>query len=348
MDIKELLTLSIENRASDLHLSAELPPMIRVDGELQHINFPILSNEHLLKIINELMSDTQRKEFNQLLEIDFSFAIIGLARFRVNVFNHLRGIGIVFRIVPFSILTIKDLNLPPVCEEIVNFSKGLVLVTGPTGSGKSTTLAAMLDCINSGRNRHIITIEDPIEFVHQSKRSLMTQREIHKHTQTFSAALRSALREDPDVIMIGELRDLETVRLAITAAETGHLVFATLHTNSAMQAIHRIIDVFPAEEKSLIRTMLAESLQAVVAQTLVKKNKSGRVAALEIMLCNAAIRHLIREDKITQMVSYVQTGQAKGMQTLDQHLIELVEKNVISKSTAYHAATDKTVFSLSF
>ncbi|MGC1183490.1 type IV pilus twitching motility protein PilT [Legionella sp.] len=344
MDITELLAFSVKNNSSDLHLSAESPPMIRVDGELRQINIAPLEHKEVLKLIYAIMNDRQKKEFAEYLESDFSFEITNLSRFRVNVFNHFRGAGAVFRIIPSTVLSMNDLNLPPIFEEIANFSTGLVLITGPTGSGKSTTLAAMIDYINFSRHQHILTVEDPIEFVHQNKNCLISQREVYKDTHSFNAALCSALREDPDVILVGELRDLETIRLAMTAAETGHLVFATLHTSSATKTINRIIDVFPAEEKNLIRSMLSESLQAVIAQTLLKKNGGGRVAVWEIMRCTSAIRNLIRQDKVAQMFSSIQTGHAQGMQTLDQHLMELVAKNIISKYVAQHAAVDKNLF----
>ena len=344
MDIAELLAFSVKNKSSDLHISAGLPPMIRVDGDLRKINLPALEHKDVIKIVYDIMNDRQRKEFEEFLETDFSFEIPNLARFRVNAFNQSRGAAGVFRTIPSTILSMEDLNLPPIFKEMAGFSRGLILVTGPTGSGKSTTLAAIVDYINSSRYEHILTVEDPIEFVHQSKKCLVNQREVHKDTLSFNAALRSALREDPDIILVGELRDLETIRLAMTAAETGHLVFGTLHTNSATKTINRIIDVFPAEEKSMVRSMLSESLQAVVAQSLLKKNNGGRVAALEIMMCTGAIRNLIREDKVAQMYSSIQTGQAKGMQTLDQHLTELVNKNVISKHIAHEAAINKTLF----
>ncbi|KTC89756.1 type IV pilus twitching motility protein PilT [Fluoribacter dumoffii] len=344
MDIAELLAFSVKNKSSDLHISAGLPPMIRVDGDLRKINLPALEHKEVIKIIYDVMNDRQRKEFEEHLETDFSFEITNLARFRVNVFHQLRGAAAVFRTIPSEILSMSDLGLPSIFEEMASYPKGLVLITGPTGSGKSTTLAAMIDYINSNRYDHILTVEDPIEFVHQSKKCLLNQREVHRDTMSFNAALRSALREDPDVILVGELRDLETIRLAMTAAETGHLVFGTLHTNSATKTINRIIDVFPAEEKSMVRSMLSESLQAVVAQTLLKKSGGGRVAALEIMICTGAIRNLIREDKVAQMYSSIQTGQGKGMQTLDQHLTELVKKNTISTHTAREVAIDKTLF----
>ena len=344
MDIAELLAFSVKNKSSDLHLSAGLPPMIRVDGDLRKINLPALEHKDVIKITYDIMNDRQRKEYEEFLETDFSFEITNLARFRVNAFNQSRGAAAVFRTIPSTILSMDDLNLPPIFKDMAEYSRGLVLVTGPTGSGKSTTLAAMVDYINSSRYEHILTVEDPIEFVHQSKKCLVNQREVHKDTLSFNAALRSALREDPDIILVGELRDLETIRLAMTAAETGHLVFGTLHTNSATKTINRIIDVFPAEEKSMVRSMLSESLQAVVAQSLLKKIQGGRVAALEIMLCTGAIRNLIREDKVAQMYSSIQTGQAKGMQTLDQHLTELVSTNVIARHTAHDAAINKAAF----
>lgn len=344
MDLTELLAFGVKNNASDLHLSAGLPPMIRVDGDLRKINVPVLEHKDVIHIINDIMTDKQRREFDEYLETDFSFEINNLARFRVNAFNHSRGAGAVFRTIPSKILTMEDLNLPPVFEDIAKFPKGLILVTGPTGSGKSTTLAAVIDYVNKSRYDHILTVEDPIEFVHPSRKCLVNQREVHRDTLSFNAALRSALREDPDIILVGELRDLETIRLALTAAETGHLVFGTLHTNSATKTINRIIDVFPGEEKSMVRSMLSESLQAVIAQTLLKKNGGGRVAALEIMICNGAIRNLIREDKIAQMYSSIQTGQALGMQTLDQHLQELVRRNFISREIARYVALDKAAF----
>jgi twitching motility protein PilT len=344
MDIAELLAFSVKNNSSDLHISAGLPPMIRVDGDLRKINLPELEHKDVIKIVYDIMNDKQRKEYEEFLETDFSFEIPNLARFRVNAFNQARGAAAVFRTIPSKILSMDDLSLPDIFKEMASFSRGLVLVTGPTGSGKSTTLAAMIDYINASRYEHILTVEDPIEFVHESKRCLVNQREVHRDTLSFNAALRSALREDPDIILVGELRDLETIRLAMTAAETGHLVFGTLHTNSATKTINRIIDVFPAEEKSMIRSMLSESLQAVIAQSLLKKNNGGRVAALEIMMCTGAIRNLIREDKVAQMYSSIQTGQGKGMQTLDQHLTELVNNNIIARHVAHEAAVNKGLF----
>lgn len=344
VDIAELLAFSTKNGASDLHLSAGLPPMIRVDGEVRRINVPELDHKAVITILHDIMNDKQRKLFEEFLETDFSIEIPGVARFRVNAFNHSRGAGAVFRTIPSKILSMQDLNLPEVFKEISMTHRGIVLVTGPTGSGKSTTLAAMIDYINETKHDHILTIEDPIEFVHPNKKCLVNQREVHRDTLGFNEALRSALREDPDTILVGELRDLETIRLALTAAETGHLVFGTLHTSSATKTINRIIDVFPGEEKSMVRSMLSESLQAVIAQTLLKKIGSGRVAALEIMRCTSAIRNLIREDKIAQMYSSIQTGQGAGMQTLDQHLSELVNSRMITKATAREVALNKSLF----
>lgn len=345
MDIVELLTSAVNNHASDLHLSSGMEPWIRVDGELRKMNLPVLEHPDLFAMIHELFSTQQKEELAMQWELDFSFEITELGRFRVNVFHHLRGIGAVFRLIPTTIPSFCDLHLPPVFTELINCSNGLVLVTGPTGSGKSTTLAAMIDRINATHHRHILTIEDPIEFVHSSNKCLVNQREVHNNTHSFHAALRSALREDPDVLLVGELRDLETIRLAMSAAETGHLVFGTLHTNSAVHAVNRILDVFPAEEKTMARSILAESLRAVIAQRLVsRKEGRGRIAALEIMICTGAIRNLIREDKVAQMVSFLQTGKAVGMQTLDQHLLELVRNESISRDSAFDVAVDKTLF----
>jgi twitching motility protein PilT len=344
LDISELLAFSVKHDASDLHLSAGLPPMIRVDGDIRRINVPALEHKVVHGLVYDIMNDRQRKDFEEFLEVDFSFEIPGLARFRVNAFNHDRGAGAVFRTIPSKVLTLEDLGCPETFKEIVNVPRGLVLVTGPTGSGKSTTLAAMMDYINDNTYGHVLTIEDPIEFVHQSKKCLINQREVHRDTLGFSEALRSALREDPDIILVGELRDLETIRLALTAAETGHLVFGTLHTSSAAKTIDRIVDVFPAGEKSMIRSMLSESLRSVIAQTLMKKIGGGRIAAWEIMIGTPAIRNLIREDKVAQMYSSIQTGQAIGMQTLDQHLKELVTKGLITRQDAKSKAANKDSF----
>jgi twitching motility protein PilT len=344
MDIAELLAFSVKNGASDLHLSAGLPPMIRVDGDIRRINVPPLDHKEVHALLYDIMNDRQRRDYEEFFETDFSFELPGIARFRVNAFNQDRGAAGVFRTIPSKVLTLEDLGCPPFFQEVTRHPRGLILVTGPTGSGKSTTLAAMIDYINNNDYSHILTIEDPIEFVHQSKKCLINQREVHRDTLGFNEALRSALREDPDVVLVGEMRDLETIRLALTAAETGHLVFGTLHTSSAAKTIDRIIDVFPAAEKDMIRSMLSESLQAVIAQTLLKKISGGRTAAWEIMVGTAAIRNLIREDKVAQMYSAIQTGRKDGMQTLDQHLQELVEKGLISRQAARSRAVNKTLF----
>jgi twitching motility protein PilT len=338
MDITELLAFSAKQGASDLHLSAGLPPMIRVDGDVRRINLPALDHKEVQALIYDIMNDAQRVEFEKHLETDFSFEVPGVARFRVNAFNQSRGAGAVFRTIPSRVQSMEELGMGEVFRKMTDAPRGLVLVTGPTGSGKSTTLAAMIDYLNSHRHHHILTIEDPIEFVHESRKCLINQREVHRDTRSFATALRSALREDPDVILVGEMRDLETIRLALTAAETGHLVFGTLHTTSAAKTIDRIIDVFPGDEKSMVRSMLSESLLAVVSQTLVKKIGGGRVAAHEIMLGTSAIRNLIREDKVAQMYSSIQSGGSLGMQTLDMGLRDLVTKGVVSRDQAREKA----------
>lgn len=334
MDITELLAFSAKQNASDLHLSAGLPPMIRVDGDIRRLNVPAMENSDVRRLIYDIMNDRQRRDYEEHLEADFSFEVPGVARFRVNAFNQARGAGAVFRTIPNEVLSMQTLGMGEVFERLAMLPRGLVLVTGPTGSGKSTTLAAMIDYINDHRFEHILTIEDPVEFVHTSKRCLINQREVHRDTHSFAGALRSALREDPDVILVGELRDLETIRLALTAAETGHLVFGTLHTTSAAKTIDRIIDVFPGEEKSMVRSMLSESLQAVISQTLLKRQGGGRVAAHEILIATAAVRNLIREDKVAQIYSAIQTGGALGMQTLDASLTRLVKEGVVSLDDA--------------
>jgi twitching motility protein PilT len=345
MDISELLAFVVKNKASDLHLSSGLPPMIRVHGDIRRINLPAMEHKDVHAMVYDIMNDGQRKFYEENLECDFSFAIPNLARFRVNAFVQQRGAGAVFRTIPSKVLSLEDLKAPKIFQDISDQPRGLVLVTGPTGSGKSTTLAAMINYINDNEYGHILTVEDPIEFVHESKKCLINQREVGPHTLSFSNALRSALREDPDVILVGEMRDLETIRLAMTAAETGHLVFGTLHTSSAAKTVDRIIDVFPAEEKEMVRAMLSESLRAVISQTLLKtKDGSGRLAAHEIMIGTPAIRNLIRENKIAQMYSAIQTGQGFGMQTLDQNLQDLVRRSLVAPGEARARAVNKDLF----
>lgn len=341
MDITELLAFSVKNKASDLHLSAGLPPVIRVDGEMRKLNIDPLDDKQVKALIYEIMNDKQRKEYEENLETDFSFEVKDLSRFRVNAFIQNRGAAAVLRTIPSTVLTLEQLGAPDIFREVIQHPTGIVLVTGATGSGKSTTLAAMIDYINSTKREHILTIEDPIEFVHKNKLCLISQREVHRDTHSFNNALRSALREDPDIILVGELRDLETIRLAISAAETGHLVFGTLHTNSAPKTIDRIIDVFPAEEKAMIRSMLSESIRAVISQTLLKKIGGGRVAAHEIMIGIPAIKNLIREDKVAQMYSVIQTGMQHGMQTMDQCLQKLVAQGLITPQDAASKSTQK-------
>jgi twitching motility protein PilT len=345
MDIAELLAFSVKNNASDLHLSSGLPPMIRVHGDVRRINLPPMEHKDVHAMVYDIMNDGQRKFYEENLECDFSFAIPNLARFRVNAFVQNRGAGAVMRTIPSKVLTMEELKCPPIFKDICEFPRGMVLVTGPTGSGKSTTLAGMVDHINENECGHILTVEDPIEFVHESKKSLINQRYGGPNTLSFNNALRTALREDPDIILVGEMRDLETIRLAMTAAETGHLVFGTLHTSSAAKTVDRVIDVFPAAEKEMIRAMLSESLRAVISQTLCKtKDGKGRVAAHEIMIGTPAIRNLIREAKVAQMYSAIQTGSNLGMQTLDQNLGELLKRNVISKEEARLKASNKDTF----
>ena len=342
MDISSLLAFTVKQRASDLHLSAGIPPMIRVNGDMRRINLPALEHADVHDMVYDIMNDLHRKVFEECFECDFSFDVPELSRFRVNAFTQNRGMAAVFRTIPSEIKTLDDLNAPNIFKEIADFPRGIVLVTGPTGSGKSTTLAAMIDYLNTHNASHILTIEDPIEFIHKSKRSLINQRELNMHTQSFAAALRSALREDPDVILVGELRDLETIQLALTAAETGHLVFGTLHTSSAAKTIDRIIDVFPGHDKEMVRSMLSESLRAVISQTLLKtRDEQGRVAAHEIMIGTPAVRNLIRENKIAQINSMIQTGQQHGMQTLDQCLQDLVRRGMVDSEEARAMATHR-------
>ena len=344
MDITKLLEFAHQQDASDLHISAGEPPMMRIHGSMKKVKMPSLTAEQTHAMIYDIMGDAQRKHFEEFSELDFSMQVGEIARFRVNVFRQQRGLGAVFRKIPTEIMSLAQLNMPPILGDLTKREKGLILVTGPTGSGKSTTLAAMIDVINTDVEGHILTIEDPIEFVHKSKKSLVNQREVGPHTHAFSAALRAALREDPDVILVGEMRDLETIQLALTAAETGHLVFGTLHTSSAPKTVDRIIDVFPANQQAQVRAMFAESIQAVITQTLCKKIGGGRVAALEILLGTTAVRNLIREGKIHQLPSVMQTSQGKGMQTLEMHLLELVDRGLITREVAIEKTGNADMF----
>ena len=344
MDLSELLAFAVKNGASDIHISAGLPPLIRIDGEMRRIKVDSLTSNVVHDMIYDIMLDTQRKEFEERLEADFAFEIASVSRFRVNAYNQARGPAAAFRTIPTKVLSLEDINAPPIFRTLSEKHRGLVLVTGPTGSGKSTTLAAMVDYVNHSKKGHILTIEDPIEFVHQSHNCLINQREVGRHTQSFNNALRSALREDPDVVLVGEMRDQETISLALTAAETGHLVFGTLHTSSAAKTIDRIIDVFPAGEKEMVRAMLSESLEGVIAQRLLKKPEGGRVAAYEIMTGTPAIRNLIRESKVPQIYGMIQTGRDAGMVTMDQSLDDLVSRNLVTRETARTLAVDQSKF----
>ncbi len=344
MDLSELLAFAVKNGASDIHISSGLPPLIRIDGEMRRIKVDPLTSNVVHDMIYDIMLDSQRKEFEERLEADFAFEIASVARFRVNAYNQARGPAAAFRTIPTEVLSLEDINAPPIFRTLSEKHRGLVLVTGPTGSGKSTTLAAMVDYVNHSKKGHILTIEDPIEFVHQSHNCLINQREVGRHTQSFNNALRSALREDPDVVLVGEMRDQETISLALTAAETGHLVFGTLHTSSAAKTIDRIIDVFPAGEKEMVRAMLSESLEGVIAQRLLKKPEGGRVAAYEIMVGTPAIRNLIREAKVPQIYGMIQTGRDAGMVTMDQSLDDLVSRNLVTRETARTLAVDQSKF----
>ena len=332
MDILELLLFGKKENASDVHISSGEPPMIRIHGEMRKLDAPPLPREEVHNMLYGILNDQQRKSFEEFHELDFAIALTEAGRFRINAFLQSRGESIVFRTIPTVIPSLEQLNMPKIVGDLTKKEKGLVLVTGPTGSGKSTTLAAMIDLINREEKCHILTVEDPIEFVHQSKNSLVNQRELGSHTHSFANALRSALREDPDVILVGEMRDLETISLALTAAETGHLVFGTLHTSSAPKTVDRIIDVFPAEQQEQVRAMFSESIQAVITQMLLKrKDGKGRVAALEIMIGTPAVKNLIRENKIAQISSSLQTGRQHGMQTMDHALIELYQKDIVTR-----------------
>ncbi len=344
MDLSELLAFAVKNGASDIHISSGLPPLIRIDGEMRRIKVDPLTSNVVHDMIYDIMLDSQRKEFEERLEADFAFEIASVARFRVNAYNQARGPAAAFRTIPTEVLSLEDINAPPIFRTLSEKHRGLVLVTGPTGSGKSTTLAAMVDYVNHSKKGHILTIEDPIEFVHQSHNCLINQREVGRHTQSFNNALRSALREDPDVVLVGEMRDQETISLALTAAETGHLVFGTLHTSSAAKTIDRIIDAFPAGEKEMVRAMLSESLEGVIAQRLLKKPEGGRVAAYEIMVGTPAIRNLIREAKVPQIYGMIQTGRDAGMVTMDQSLDDLVSRNLVTRETARTLAVDQSKF----
>ena len=343
--IERMLKYALESGASDLHLSTGSIPMVRIHGDMKKLQLPKMDNESMAEIAKEILNENQQAIFKEKLEIDFSTELEGKGRFRVNFFQQLNGISAVFRTIPSVIKSSEELGIPPILNQLAELDRGLVLMTGPTGSGKSTTLAAMIDHINEVQDRHIITVEDPVEYFHSSKSSLINQRELGHSTHSFANALKSALREDPDVILVGEMRDLETIQLALTAAETGHLVFSTLHTSSAVKTIDRIIDVFPTDSKSYIRSMLSESLVAVVAQKLLKKTTDdGRVPACEIMIANTAIKNLIREDKIYQIPSLVQAGGKEGMQTLDQDLQRLLDQGLINRDDAIQIAEKPEIF----
>jgi twitching motility protein PilT len=344
MDVTQLLAFGVEQGASDCHLSAGEPPMLRVNGDLKKLEYPPLAQEEVHNLVYDVMNDSQRKKFEEAHECDFSFELSGIARFRVNVFIQRKGEAAVFRTIPTKIITLENLGMPPLLRQLCDREKGLILVTGPTGSGKSTTLAAMIDDINNDFEGHILTVEDPIEFVHQSKKCLVNQRELGPHTHSFANALRAALREDPDIILVGELRDLDTIQLALTAAETGHLVFATLHTSSAPKTVDRIIDVFPPNQQAQIRAQFAESIEAVITQTLLKKKGGGRIAALEIMVGTTAVRNLIREGKIHQIPGTMQVSKKDGMQTMDMALLDVVARGLVTKDEAQSRSSNPNLF----
>jgi twitching motility protein PilT len=346
IDISKLLTFAVQQGASDCHISAGEPPMVRMHGDLKKLDYPALSQDETHALIYDMMSDVQRKNFEEHRECDFSFDLGDIARFRVNVFVQGRGLGAVFRTIPTEILPLEKLGMPPILRQICDREKGLVLVTGPTGSGKSTTLAAMIDYLNNTYEGHILTIEDPVEFVHKSKKCLVNQRELGVHTLSFANALRAALREDPDIILVGEMRDLETIQLALTAAETGHLVFATLHTSSAPKTVDRIIDAFPPNQQAQVRAQLSETLEAVLTQTLLKKKAGGRVAAVEIMMGTTAVRNLIREGKLHQIPGVMQASQKDGMQTMDMALLDLANRGVVTKSEAQSRSMNPNLFGI--
>ena len=343
MQLEDLLTFTVENNASDLHLSSGMPPLIRIDGDIKRLNSAVLEKDQVLEMIHGIMNDNQQKVYDETHDLDFAYSLEGLARFRVNAFQQLRGPAAAFRTIPTKISTLDEIQAPSIFQTLTEKPRGLILVTGPTGSGKSTTLAAMIHAINERRRAHILTIEDPIEFIHEPKNCVINQRELELHTKSFGAALRASLREDPDIILVGEMRDPETISLALTAAETGHLVLSTLHTNSASKAVDRIIDTFSAGDKSMVRTMLSESVQSIIAQVLLPKNGGGRVAAHEILIGTHAIRNLIRENKVPQIYSSIQTGMNIGMQTMDDSLFKLVERGIISIDTARPMMRDQNM-----
>jgi twitching motility protein PilT len=344
MDVTQLLAFGVEQGASDCHLSSGEPPMLRIQGDLKKLDYAVLSKEDVHGMVYDIMNDAQRRAFEEHLECDFSFELGDIARFRVNVFMQRKGEGAVFRTIPTKILTLDELAMPKIMKDLCDREKGLILVTGPTGSGKSTTLAGMIDYLNNTFEGHILTIEDPIEFVHASKKCLVNQRELGAQTHSFANALRAALREDPDIILVGEMRDLETIQLALTAAETGHLVFGTLHTSSAPKTVDRVIDVFPPNQQSQIRAQFAESIEAIITQTLLKKKSGGRVAAMEIMTGTTAVRNLIREGKIHQLPGTIQVSQRDGMQTMDMALVELATRGIVTQEEAQSKSMTANLF----